>query len=88
MELEQLDRELEDLRRLKREKDQIAAELGNSLRSFEGRKKQHRIQRQRLEDRIEKIANDIEENVADSRLGTYETQLEVGIVHRFVLHCF
>ncbi|KAF8436427.1 P-loop containing nucleoside triphosphate hydrolase protein [Terfezia claveryi] len=76
LELEQLDREIEDLRRLKREKDQIAAELGNSLRSFEGRKKQLRIQRQRLEDRIEKIVNDIEENVADSRLGTLETQLE------------
>lgn len=82
MELEQLDRELEDLRRLKREKDQIAAELGNSMRSFENRKKQLRIQRQRLEDRIEKIANDIEENVADSRLGAYETQLEVGIIYQ------
>ncbi|KAF8423781.1 P-loop containing nucleoside triphosphate hydrolase protein [Tirmania nivea] len=47
-----------------------------SLRFFEGRKKQLRIQKQRLEDRIEKIANDIEENVADSRLGILETQLE------------
>jgi len=82
LELEQLDRELEDLKKLKREKDQTIATLGNGLRSFEERKRQLRIQRQRLDDRIEKISNDIEENVADSRLGILETQLEVGIVHQ------
>ena len=79
LELEQLEKELDDMKKLKREKDQAVAEIEHNLRSFESRKRKLRIDKQRLDDRIEKIANDIEENFADSRLGTYETQLEVSV---------
>ena len=75
--IEQHERELMDLKRVKREKDQIVSELDRSLRSFESRKRHLRIEKQRLDDQIEKLVNQLEENVADSRLGTYETQLEV-----------
>ena len=67
------------MKKLKREKDQVVAEIEHNLRSFESRKRKLRIDKQRLDDRIEKIANDIEENFADSRLGTFETQLEVSV---------
>lgn len=67
------------MRKLKKEKDQAVAEIEHNLRSFESRKSKLRIDNQRLDDRIEKIANDIEENFADSRLGTFETQLDVSV---------
>lgn len=63
---------------LQRDKDRALVELQMNLQSFDTRKQNLRIRGQRLEDEIEKISNKIEENVADSRLGMLEVQLEVS----------
>lgn len=79
LELEQLGKELEDMKKQKKDRDRAFAEIEHNLRSFESRKKKLRIDKQRLDDKIEKIINDIEENFADSRLGTFEAQLDVSV---------
>ena len=79
MGLEQLGQELDELKRLQSDKIQIIQGLELSLQTFNLRKQKSRVKKQRLEDEIEMIANEIEENVADSRLGPLETTLAVRI---------
>ena len=85
LEITHQEEKLQNLITVKGEKDQIVTELQNSLRSFEQRKRAIRIERQRLEDTMERITNELEENVTDNRLSNMESTLEVSIEQSIIV---